>query len=121
MNIVQNLERIWDNGAVSPESLSVEAIDEFKNKTNAQKVVGSRWTFNGKRHETKHYANQLPDQTGLVHFKDGTPSSGQLVVINGDGSHRKTISVPRINENSRPEAGYLNLPPSSAHINGIEW
>jgi hypothetical protein len=31
------------------------------------------------------------------------------------------IGVPRIDENSRPEDGYLSLPPSSARFGGIEW
>lgn len=121
MEIVKNLEDVWDNGAVTQASLSGEEIDNFKNATNAKRVVIRRWSYKDKQHEIPYFVKLLPDQTGFVHYECNDPRSRRLIVLNGDESRRAVISVPQIDENSRPENGYLSLPPSSAHFGGIEW
>lgn len=121
MAIVQNLEDIWDNGSMAPSTLSGEAIDKFKSETNAKRVVRRRWICDGRVHETRYFVRLLPDRSGLVHYDNNDPASKRLIVLNADGSRRVEIDVPRIDEFSHPDNGYLSLPPSSSHIDGIEW
>ncbi len=121
MKLVRDLSRIWDNGAISLESFSVEEIERFKQETGAAKVVGSKWHCNGNEFRCPFYVRTLADRTGVVHFENDQLQSGRLIVLNADGSRRVVITVPRIDANSRPEDGYLSLPPSSAHFGGIEW
>ena len=121
MDTIKDLSRIWDNGAISPVSLSVDETENFKRETGAKRVVGSKWIYRGNEYETPFYVRLLPDQTGVVHFKDDDLKTGCIVVRNGDCSVRTTITVPYVNANSRPENGYLNLPPSPANFDGIEW
>lgn len=118
---IKNLQDVWDNGAISLASLSGDEIDEFKQRTNAIKVVARKWMYEGKMYQTPYQVRLLPDQFGLVHYKNGDPRSKSLVVLNGDGNQRVVIDVPRVDSNSRPENGYLALPPSSARFGGIEW
>lgn len=54
-------------------------------------------------------------------FENDDLRTGRLVVLNGDGTQRVVIGVPRVDANSSPEDGYLALPPSSACFGGIEW
>jgi hypothetical protein len=121
MDTIQNLSRIWNNGAISGESLSVEEIENFKSNSGAKKVVGSKWTYRGKEYETPFYVRLLADHTGVIHFENDDVRTSHLVVRNGDFSERSIIKIPRIDKNSRPKHGYLNLPPSSANFGGIEW
>ena len=118
---IKNLQDIWDNGAVALASLSGDEIDEFKQRTNAIKVVARKWMCEGKMYQTPYQVRLLPDQFGLVQYKNGDPRTKSLVVLNGDGTQRVVIDVPRVDSNSRPENGYLALPPSSASFGGIEW
>jgi len=118
---IENLQDVWDNGSVAPASLTGDEIDQFKQRTKALRVVARRWLYQGKVHQTPYYVSVLPDQSGLVHYEDGDPRSKRLVVLNGDGTRRVVIGVPRVDANSRPEKGYLALPPSSASFEGIEW
>jgi hypothetical protein len=118
---IENMEDVWDNGAIASASLSGDAIDRFKSATNAQRVIARRWVYQGDIHQTPYFVRLLPDQTGLVHYESNDPRSKRLIVLNADGSQRVVIGVPRINANSRPEDGYLSLPPSSARFGGIEW
>ena len=121
MDKVENLEDVWDNGCVAPATLSGDAIDRFKELTNAKRVVARRWIYKGKMHQTPYFVRLLPDESGLIHFESNDPKSRRLVVLNGDESRRTVIDVPRIDEQSRPEFGYLNMPPSSARFGDIEW
>lgn len=121
MDTIRNFSRIWDNGAISRESLSVEEIEDFKRDSGAEKVVGSKWNFRGKEYETPFYVRLLADHTGFVHFENDDLKTSRLVVRNGDFSERAIISIPLIDKNSRPVQGYLNLPPSSSNFGGIEW
>lgn len=121
MDEIADIRDVWDNGAVSAAYLSVEEIERFKNQTGAAKVVGIKWKFRGEEHEIPYYVRLLKDGKGLVHYENGDPHSERLVVLNGDGTQRVIIGVPKVDANSRPEEGYLVLPPSSANFGGIEW
>lgn len=121
MDKIENLQDVWDNGAVASASLSVEQTQEFKRRTNAQRVVARKWLYHSKVRHTIHQVRLLRDQTGLVFYEDDDPRTGRLIVLNGDGTQRVVIEVPHIDANSRPEDGYLSLPPSSARFGGIEW
>ncbi len=118
---IENLSRVWDNGTVTPDSLSVDEILRFKNETGARTVVGSKWTYRETEYETPFYVRLLADQSGIVHFANDDLQTGCIVIRNGDLSERAFITVPSVDTNSRPEKGCLNLPPSSAHFGGIEW
>ena len=121
MDKVQNLEDVWDNGYVAPSSLSGKDIDRFKEDTNATRVIARRWMYQGRNYQSPFYVRLLPDETGLIHYESNDPQSKRLVVLNGDESRRLVIKVPRVDSQSRPENGYLSLPPSSARFGGIEW
>jgi hypothetical protein len=121
MGKIENLQDVWDNGVISSANLSVEETQEFKRRTTARRVVIRKWFYDGELHQTFHQVRQLQDQSGLVFYKDDDPRTGCIVVLNGDGTKRVTISVPRVDANSRPEKGYLSLPPSSARFGGIKW
>ncbi|WP_428852359.1 hypothetical protein [Imbroritus primus] len=121
MDKIEDLRDIWDNGAVSPASLSVDEIEKFKNQTGATKVIGRKWKFQEQEHEIAYYVCILKDKDGLVHYENDDLRTGRLVVLNGDGTQRVVIGVPHVDANSRPEDGYLALPPSSARFGGIEW
>ncbi len=121
MYTIKDLSKIWDNGAISPASLDVDEIDAFKKKSGANKVVGSKWTYRDKEYEIPCYVRLLADQTGVVHFANDDLKTGRIIVRNGDLSERAVIAVPNVDIHSRPEDGYLNLPPSSAHFGGIGW
>lgn len=121
MDKIDHLQEVWDNGAISRASLTGNEIDHFKEQMGAKRVVATRWKCGGKELETPYYVRLLKDGSGLVHFDCGDLCSGRLVVMNGDGSKRVVISVPRIDRRSHPEDTCLNLPPSSAHFGGIEW
>lgn len=121
MDKVENLEDVWDNGHVAPASLSGEALDLFKEKTKAKRVVARQWLYRGKKHRTPYLVHLLPDETGLIHYDRNDPQTKRLVVLNGDESRRLVIEGPRVDSRSHPESGYLSLPPSSAQFGEIEW
>ena len=121
MEKILNMQDVWDNGLVSSTALSGTELDSFKERTAANCGVARRWTFQGTSYETSHRVRLLPDQYGLVYYEKDDPRSKRLVVVNGDKTHRVTIEVPRIDENSIPSEGYLSLPPSAARFGGIEW
>ena len=121
-NTIFNVRKVWDNGVESPfPALKLEDIDELKLQTGATRVIAFRWNFHGERLETTHQISVLPDKSGLVQCDGFTAGGRCLIVLNGDGTQRLIISVPRIDANSCPEEGYLSLPPSSAHFGGIKW
>lgn len=120
MNEIEDIRKVWNNGAISPASLSGDEIDRFKQQTGATRVVGMKWKFCGREYEIPYYVRLLKDRTGLVHYENDDLRTGRLVVLNGDGTQRVVIGVPRVDANSRPEEGYLALPPSSASFGGIE-
>lgn len=111
MEKIEDLQDVWDNGATAPATLSGNDIDQFKQRTNAVRVVARRWLYQGKRHQTPYHVRLLPDQSGLVHYENGDPRTRRLVVMSGDGTTRVVIGVPCVDANSRPEDGYLALPP----------
>ncbi len=122
MDTIFDVRKVWNNGVESPfPALRLDDIDELKRRTNAKQVVAFRWRCCKNEYETSHQISVLPDKTGLVQCDTGSAAGARLIVLNGDGSERAIIAVPRIDENSRPEDGYLALPPSSAHFGGIEW
>ncbi len=121
MEKIENLQDVWDNGFITSVGLSVEETQDFKRRTNANRVVVRKWTYQGKELQTSHQVRLLRDETGFVFYENDDPQTGRLVVLNGDGSQRVVIGVPRIDANSRPEDGYLALPPSSARFGDIEW
>ncbi len=121
MNKVEQLECVWDNGLSTPEQLSLEELQLFIDQTGARRVVARRWLSNNVRYKTHHQVRLLQDQSGLVFYENDDPQSRRLVVMNGDGSRRFTLGVPRIDNNSHPAKGYLSLPPSSARFGGIDW
>jgi hypothetical protein len=121
MDKVQNLEDVWDNGFVAPASLSGANLDRFKVSTQATRVVARRWVYQGKIHQTPFFVRLLPDETGLILYEHNSPQSKRLIVLNGDESTRAIINVPRVDFHSKPENGYLSLPPSSSQIGGIKW
>jgi hypothetical protein len=121
VNQIEVLQDIWDNGIMTPATLSVEEIQDFKKRKNAHRVVARTWLYKGIVHRTLHQVRQLPDKTGFVFYEDDDPRTGRIIVLNGDGTQRLVIGAPRIDANSRPEKGYLALPPSPAHFGGIEW
>jgi hypothetical protein len=122
MKTITNVRKLWNNGVESPyPALRLEDIDELKRRTGAVNVVAIRWTYCGEEHQTPHQVRVFPDRTGLVHCEGGGPAGKRLIVLNGDGTQRVTIAVPRVDANSRPKEGYLSLPPSSAGFGGIEW
>lgn len=121
MNEIEDVREVWDNGAISPASLSVEESERFKQQAGATRVVATKWKFSGREYEIPYYVRVLKDRTGLVHYENGDLRSVRFVVRNGDGTQRVVIGVPRVDADSRPEDGYLSLPPSSACFGGIEW
>ncbi len=121
MSEIEDIREIWDNGAISSASLFGDEVEQFKQATGAKKVVGTKWRYCEKEYQVPYYVRVLKDRTGVVHFDEGDLRTGRFVVLNGDGSQRVVISVPRIDANSQPDDGYLNLPPSSAHFGGIDW
>ncbi len=122
MRIIVDMRKVWDNGVESPFPASkLDEIDELKQHTGATRVVGFRWNYGGKDYETSQQISVLQDKRGLVQCDGGAATGASLIVLNGDGSQRFIIGVPRVDANSRPEDGYLSLPPSSAHFGGIEW
>jgi len=121
MNSVKDICEIWNNGAISPFFFNFEEVERFKHLTGAKRVVGTRWRYCDKEYQVPHYVRLLKDGRGIVHFANGGLQSVRLIVRNGDGSQRVIISVPHIDKNSRPENGYLSLPPSVTCIDGIEW
>ncbi|MCM0045485.1 MAG: hypothetical protein NBV65_12760 [Burkholderiaceae bacterium] len=121
MDVIRKLEDVWDNGESAPASLSCEELDHFKRITNAKRVVARRWVYRGQVHQTPFFVRLLPDESGLVQYENNDPRSRRLLVLNGDESQRLSITVPQIDGHSRPERGYLSLPPSSARFGGIEW
>lgn len=121
MSEINDIREVWDNGAISSASLFGDEVERFKQETGATRVVGTKWKYRGKEYGVPYYVRVLKDGAGIVHFDDGDLRTGRLVVRNGDGTQRVVIGVPRIDANSRPEDGYLSLPPSSARFGGIEW
>ena len=121
MDQIEDLSDVWDNGLISPASLDVEEVQQFKKATGSDKVVGARWSFGAKVIEVPFYVALLRDKSGVVHFGDGGITSRKIFVRNADGSVRTVIAVPKLSDASVPEKGYLCLPPSSAHWGGIEW
>jgi hypothetical protein len=121
MTTVTGIEYVWDNGSVSLEDWTVEDVVAWKERSGARNVVSTRWRFEGKIYSTSKYVRLIKDRSGFIAFEHDDPRTRRLIVINGDSSERLTIGVPRVDANSRPEEGYLALPPSSARFGGIEW
>ncbi len=121
MDVIRKLEDVWDNGESAPASLSCEELDHFKRIKNAKRVVARRWGYRGQVHQTPFFVRLLPDESGLVQYENNDPRSRRLLVLNGDESQRLSITVPQIDGHSRPERGYLSLPPvppASVESNG---
>ena len=122
METILDVKKVWDNGVESPfPAVDLSDIDELKQRTGAKRVVAFRWRYRGKSYQTSHQICVLQDKRGLVQCEGGSAAGPRLIVLNGDGSPRVVIDVPRVDKNSRPEEGYLSLPPSSAHFGGIKW
>lgn len=121
MEKISGLVDVWDNGATTPEDMNIEDTIRFKNLTGANWVVHSKWTYRGRIYQIAEYARPLFDESGVLHFENNDIESRRIIVRNGDSTIRTIIAVPRLSEASKPEKGYLCLPPSPAHWGGIEW
>ncbi len=122
METIWNVRKVWDNGKESPyPAINLGDIDQFKQQTGAKRVVAFRWTYGGRSYQLDCRISPLPDNSGIVYCEEGQAAGKRLSVINGDGTQRVAIDVPRISIDSNPNEGYLSLPPSSAHFGGIEW
>lgn len=113
MKQIRNLSNAWDNGAISYATLSVEETQEFKRTTGAVRVVAMQWEFDERlyrRGGSDCFVQPLPDGSGLVYLIE---DSSALVILNGDNTERLRIGVPRVDERSRPENGWLSLPKCS--------
>lgn len=121
MDFIEDFFEVWDNGAISPASMRYEEVDRFKEQTGAKRVVATKWRYCDREYQVPYYVRPLKDCSGFVHHDKGDLRTGRLVVRNRDGSERVIIAVPKIDDLSQPEDGYLNLPPSSTHFGGIEW
>jgi hypothetical protein len=112
--MLENIENVWDTGAVTPYGASKDQPDfyeKFKKRTGATRAVALRWTYQSQTHEWPGSSTLLPDRTGLVVPKIERPEGGyrELAVIKPDGTQQCIIVVPRIDEHSKPEQGYLTL------------
>lgn len=121
MKKIENFQDVWDNGTITSASLTCEEIDNFKYATGASRVVARRWSYEGRDYQTSYFVRLLKNEDGFVHYKNNDPHTKCLIVLNGDNTQRVVINVPRVDEHSKPEEGYLALPPSSACFGGIEW
>ena len=122
MNTILDVRKVWNNGVESPfPAFKLDDIDDLKQRTGANRVVAFRWRYMGEDHEASDQISILPDKSGIVKCEGGSAAGLRLIILNGDGSQRVVIGVPHIDANSRPEEGYLSLPPSSSHFGGIEW
>lgn len=116
------VRKVWDNGAESPyPAADLADIEVLKRQTGAIRVVAIRWNCGGQVFETAYHLSVLQDRTGYVHCEGDGPDGKALVVVNSDGTQRLRIGVPRVNDQSKPDEGYLVLPPSSASFGGINW
>jgi hypothetical protein len=110
-NRITNVLKVWDNGIETPFDPSrpdlVEYHDSIRSETGAKFGVATKWTFNGSVHQDANSPVPIPDMSGLVYTTAGWK---QWVVLNPDGTIRSIIDVPRVNENSAPEVGYLGDP-----------
>lgn len=123
MEIIKNIEFIWDNGKVSPFSKNGDEIFEFRTNTGSSKVDRLRWLAGNQLQSCNYPCEPLVDLTGVVAYKAARPDSAGhtcLLVINADGSLRCEILVPRVNSHSKPELGWMELPGNFAHL-GIAW
>ncbi|MEJ7805797.1 MAG: hypothetical protein WKG03_07750 [Telluria sp.] len=126
MSTMTNIEYVWNNGVKSKylhnsSAKDIDEIDAFKKEHNATRVIGLSWRCGGRTLNAPTTLRVLADETGYVHC-EGRGSDGKaLIVMNADDTHRLTIPVPRIDDRSRPEKGYMVLPPSSASFGGIRW
>jgi hypothetical protein len=109
----QQLVDIWNTGDTTPFDLIDEVdparYDEFKKRTGATKVVGVRWVHEGKTLMRSAYVLRLPDRSGLLEPVGSTAYFQAMLVIAPDGTERCRITVPRLDERSKPEEGYLTL------------
>ena len=113
METILDVRKVWGNGVESSfPALKLDEIDELKQRTGVTRVVAFRWRFCGKDYETSNQISVLQDKRGLVQCQGGSAAGPSLIVLNGDGSQRVVIGVPRVDANSRPEEGYLSLPPA---------
>ena len=124
VDTLTDLRDVWDMGVSLPYGVPEGAemltyFREFKNRTGSQRVVALRWVHGGVVHEWPSPASPLPDLSELV-VPSGLHPYKKLLVINADGTQRCEITVPCIDERSRPEYGYLELPPSQNHL-GVDW
>ncbi len=94
---------------------------QLDDSTGATHVVAIRWTYEGQVYEVPPVLNVLPNLSGYVHCEGGGPLGKALIVMNSDNTQRLRIPVPCIDERSKPEKGYMVLPPSSASFGGIRW
>lgn len=121
MRRIVEFSDVWDNGQVTLASLAVMETREFKERTGATKVIGRQWEYENVIFKMPYFLRVLPDQTGLVMCENNLAADIRLIVFNGDGKKRVAIDVPCVDVNSKPNDGYLALPPSSSRFGGIEW
>lgn len=117
--IMEGLHKVWDSGASMPWGRPdvddpMAYYDEFMSRTGSHRVVLLRWQCNSKSVECLYPGStQLPDRTGVVMRIENDrvgPARRYLKVINADGSDRCRIVVPVVDEHSKPESGFLEMP-----------
>ena len=116
-----NLTRIWDSGEVLPWDLvkiddTVEFLQAFKERTGSSRVMRLRWKYGSHTVECRYPSQPLPDRSGVV-LCDDAHCEGcgckYFTVMNADGTNRCHVNIPVVNEYSRPELGFLELPSES--------
>lgn len=122
---MKSLELVWDTGDVQdPDCFDrkdwLDFIGHFKARTGASRVVELRWVCQGRLVSCPYPATVLPDRSGVVlmdewHFQGQSmelpaPYPRHLRVLNPDGSLRLRIFPPRIDEHSRPEESWIEVP-----------
>ena len=119
-----SIEEVWDSGDSREWGPfgrgDVERSQQFKAITGATRINQLRWRHGGKAVSCPFPATVLPDRSGVVlmdewHFQ-GQPMEGpepyprHLRVLNADGSLRLRIYPPRIDDQSRPQASWIECP-----------
>ena len=117
--VMEGFHQVWDSGATMPwERPEVEDprayYNDFKSRTGSDHVVLLRWQYGGRTVECPlPWSLPLPDRTGVVIRREADPVGSApryLQVINADGSDRCRIVVPVVDEHSKPESGFLEMP-----------
>lgn len=113
---IEDVVEVYANGKVIPmdppeRRIAIDPLAwdrQFREARGAKlPIVATRWKHNGQTYENSNCPVPIPDMSGLVYATTGWK---QWVVLQPDGSIKSVIDVPRVNEQSVPELGYLGDP-----------